>query len=750
VSAVASIRRRGLLQGAGSLTLTFFWGAAARATTPLRRPGNLERHQRLSAWLRIDADNTVTLMVGKVELGQGILTAVAQVCAEELQIDLARLKIIAGDTAVVPNEGVTAGSRSMAECAAAVRGASAEVRELLVRLAAIALQQPAAQLRVQDGVVLAADGRSVTYGQLVAERTLDREATGQIKLKRIGPDRYVGTSVEPLELRAKVLGQAVFVHEMRPTGMLHGHVVRPPSLASTLRSVDLTAAQRVPGVVKVVRNGAFLGVIAQRQEQAAEAARQLSASAQWDTPPVLPGHEGIYDWLLQSKQVRNIEVLNKPAPAIPVARAVEAEYRRPYQMHASIGPSAAIAVFKPDGGVEVMTHSQSVFETADALAKLLGIARNKVRLRHVMGSGCYGHNMADDAAADAALLAREVPGRPVRLIYTREDEHLWEPYGSAMVMRTRAQLDERGDILDWRLEVWSTSHFARPNGNPANFLSARFLSPPLPVPESVNLGPPNYAAERNAIALYEFPGQQVVTHFVTAVPLRASALRGLGAYSNVFAIESFIDELAAIARADPLEYRLRYLKDQRAVAVLQAVAKRFAWSRWSAKPGHGRGIAFARYKNLQGYCAVAMEVSVDRASGRIRVVRVVASADGGHIVHPANSVRQIEGGIVQSLSWSLKEEVRFDRSRVLSRDWESYPILTFSEVPPIEVELMERRGEPFLGLGEVSQGPTGAALANAVADATGVRLRQLPFVPERVLQSLAEQASAPRARPTAT
>jgi CO/xanthine dehydrogenase Mo-binding subunit len=405
-------------------------------------------------------------------------------------------------------------------------------------------------------------------------------------------------------------------------------------------------------------------------------------------------------------------------------------------MHASIGTSAAIATLGADGVMLIQTHSQSVFETALAISKMLGMAPDKVRCQHLQGAGCYGHNLADDAAADAALLAAAVPGKTVRLQYTRAQEHLWEPYGSAMVIQTQAGLDEQGNVLDWDLQLWSTPHGTRPSGEPGNLLSARYLAKPFAMPLPVNAGGPNYAADRNAIALYDFPGHQVLTHFITEMPLRASSTRGLGAYANVFAIESFIDELAFAAQVDPVAYRLRYLKDERARDALVKAAEKFGWATWRKTEGRGRGIGFARYKNIAGYCAVAMEVEVNRQTGRIRVIRAVASSDTGQVVNPDGVMNQIEGGMIQSLSWSLKEEVKFDDTKVLSNDWSSYPILTFSEVPPIEVVLIDRPGAPFLGTGEASQGPTSAALANAVFDATGVRFRRLPLTPERVKEGL--------------
>jgi CO/xanthine dehydrogenase Mo-binding subunit len=735
--------RRGFLQSTGYLTLAFaipLEDALSQGTPASAKPrlaGDLNTTRNLSAWLRINANQTVTLMVGKVELGQGILTAVTQICADELDVDLKQVQVISGDTALVPNEGVTAGSFSMPYCATAVQQASAEVRAILLQLAADKLQQPAASLSVQGGLIRSASGAQVAYWDLVVGEALNREATGQVKLKLASDYRYIGRPVQRVDLPPKMLGQSIFLQEHHPAGMLYGHIVRPPTYQAKLLSVNLALAQRMPGVVKVVRNGSFLGVIAKREGQALAAAKALTATAKWKVEKVLPGDDGIFDWLRKTTPNKIIQTKVQPRVGGPVpAKTMQATYYRPYHMHASIGTSAAMATLGADGVMLIQTHSQSVFETALAISKMLGMAPDKVRCQHMQGSGCYGHNLADDAAADVALLAAAVPGHSVRLQYTREQEHLWEPYGSAMVIQTQAGLDEQGNVLDWDLQLWSTPHGTRPSGEPGNLLSARYLAKPFAMPLPVNAGGPNYAADRNAIALYDFPGHQVLTHFITEMPLRASSTRGLGAYANVFAIESFMDELAAAAQVDPVEYRLRYLKDERAHDALVKAADKFGWANWRKTEGRGRGIGFARYKNIAGYCAVAMEVEVNRQNGRIRVIRAVASSDTGQVVNPDGVMNQIEGGLIQSLSWSLKEEVKFDDTKVLSNDWSSYPILTFSEVPPIEVVLIDRPGAPFLGTGEASQGPTSAALANAVFDATGVRFRRLPLTPERVKEGL--------------
>jgi CO/xanthine dehydrogenase Mo-binding subunit len=734
--------RRRVLQGAGYVALAFSIPATdAQAQAPAaekpRLPGDLNIVRNISAWIRINSDKTVTLLIGKVELGQGILTAVAQICADELDIDLKQLKVVSGDTALVPNEGVTAGSFSMPNCGPAVRQASAEARKIMLDLAAEKLKAPADKLTVKDGVVSAQGAGSVSYWDLAVGKALEREAMGNVKPKAIADYRYVGKDVPRLDIPAKMTGEEIFVHELRPKGMLYGQITRPPTYKAKLASLDSSAVEKMPGVLKVVRNGSFLGVIAEREEQANAAAQALFNAAKWDVEKGLPGNDGMEDWLTKTKPARMIDTKKQPrVGGDPAVKTLEATYYRPYHMHASIGTSAAIATMGADGVMTIQTHSQSVFETSAAIAKMLGLEPSKVRCQHVQGSGCYGHNMADDAAADAALLAAAMPGKPIRLQYTREGEHRWEPYGSAMVIKTRAGLDKDGNVLDWDLTLFSTPHGTRPGGQPGNLLSARYLEKPFEMPTPQNNGGPNFAADRNAIALYDFPGHNVLTNFITDMPLRVSSTRGLGAYANVFAIESFIDELAVAAGVDPVQYRLRFMKDERGRDVIARAADLFGWSKWQKKDGRGRGIGFAKYKNIAGYCAVALEVEVNKRNGRIRVLRAAAAADSGHIVSPDGVRNQIEGGLIQSLSWTLKEEVKFDDTSVTSQDWASYPILTFNEVPAIEVALIDRPGTPFLGTGEASQGPTGGALANAVFDATGVRFRRLPLTPDRVKAGL--------------
>ncbi len=442
--------------------------------------------------------------------------------------------------------------------------------------------------------------------------------------------------------------------------------------------------------------------------------------------------------MIKSLPSKDATIGVKQGPALASARTFEAVYTKPYMSHASIGPSCALAELK-DGKMTVWTHSQGVFPLRGELVKALKMPAAAIRCVHAEGSGCYGHNGADDVAVDAALLARAVPGRPVRLQWMRDDEFKWEPYGAAMVMRAKAALGSDGKIADWEYELWSNTHSTRPaSTNGTNVLAAWYLGEPQRMGPPTSPPQPAGGGDRNAIPLYDFPNQRVIHHFVQDMPIRVSALRTLGAYANVFALESFMDELAAAAGADPIAFRLAHMKDPRARAVIEAVAKRAGWKEGEKGDGtRGRGLGFAKYKNLACYVAVVADVEIDRASGVVRVPRAFAAVDSGLIINPDGLSAQIEGGIIQSVSWTLKEEVRFDKSGILARDFATYPILTMPEAPKVEIELINRPSERPLGSGEGSQGPAVAAVANAFAHATGKRIRDLPFHPARVKAALA-------------
>ncbi|MDC0711340.1 molybdopterin-dependent oxidoreductase [Stigmatella sp. ncwal1] len=727
----APLKRRTFLQG--SLVLAFSLAGPRALSAPPRPkplPGSLQRNPQLDAWLHLGTDGSLTLKTGKVELGQGVLTALGQICADELDVEMSRLTIVSGDTQRSPNEGATAGSMSISQGGLAVRHAAAEVRSILLAMASKQLGVPTPRLTVKDGTITAPSGKgSVTYWSLLGGRTLERRATGTVKPKAPSERRYSGQSVPRIDLPAKLTGDTSFLQDFRPPNLAHGRVVRAPSPGAALLEADVSSVERMPGVLRVVRNGNFLGVIATGEWQAIQASAALARSARWQEQTRLPADP--YTWLQSQPTVDTvIQDIVRPGSATP-AKTVEASYRRPYQLHGSIGPSCAVAEWNGER-LTVYTHSQTIFDTTKAIAKMLGLPADAVHGKHLPGAGCYGHNGADDVAADAALLAHAQPGRAIRVQWSRQDEHTCEPYGSAMVTKIQASVGSQGDVLDWAYELWSNPHSTRPGGDPGNLLAGRSLEKPFAMPTPMAIGPPNYAADRNAIPLYAFPGQRVTTHLVNEMPVRVSSHRGLGAYANVFSIESFMDELAHAASADPVEYRLRQLQDERARAVIRKAAERFGWTSFARKPQHGRGIGFARYKNLASYCAVCLEVFIEPDSQRVRVVRAVLAADAGEVVNPDGIRNQLEGGLIQSLSWSLKEAVQHDGRRILSRDWSSYPILTFSEVPPVELELIDHPGEPFLGAGEASQGPTAAALANAVFDATGLRVRELPLTPQRL------------------
>ncbi len=736
------ISRRAVLAGSGALVLSF--SSAGRltaqdnapppsATLAVARPlpGSLKQTPYLDSWIRIDADGAITVFTGKAELGQGIKTALMQIAAEQLDVDFDRIKIITADTALTPNEGYTAGSHSMQDSGTAVMHAAAQARQFLIAEAATRAGVPAAQMKTQDAAVIAPDGRRFGYGEVVSARLLHVAAAATSPLKDPSQYKIMNRRIPRVDIPAKVTGGSAFVQDLRPDGMVHARVVRPPSYGAQLAGVDDGAVRKMPGVVKVVRDGSFLAVIAQREFQAIEAMRALAAVARWNETAQLPDANGLGAFLT-SLPAQDITVLDRQQSASSGAKTLSATYSRPYLAHGSIGPSCAVAQLDNDT-LTVWTHTQGVYPDRAAIAEMMGMAPDKVRCIHSEGAGCYGHNGADDAAADAALLARAVPGHPVRVQWTREQEHAWEPYGPAMLIKLDAALDG-GGIVNWDHEVWSNTHSTRP-GPAGSLLSARYLGKPFPEPPPKPIPMPEGGGDRNSIPIYTIPSARVIYHFLPTMPVRVSALRALGGFMNVFAIESFMDELAAAAGADPVAFRLKHLDDPRAREVVATAAERFGWATKprAAAPGRGQGFGFARYKNLAAYCAVACEIEVDRDSGRARMRRAVAAVDSGQVVNSDGIANQIEGAILQSMSWTLYESVTFDERRITSVDWSSYPILRFSAVPDeMEIHVINRPGMPFLGSGEAGQGPAAAAVANAIADATGHRFRDLPISAERI------------------
>jgi nicotinate dehydrogenase subunit B len=703
---------------------------------PRKLPGSLDGNRVLSRWLSVNRDGTVTVFPGKVEIGQGILTALMQIVAEELDIAIERIRLAPASTAYSPDEGITSGSRSIQEGGMALRYAAAEARDLLLERAATKLGVSVERLEVADGESRARGGARTTYWEVASDELLKREATPGLIPKMPEEHVYVGTAVQRRDIPAKVTGVPSYVQDMDLPGMLHGRIARPPGRRARLLSIEESEVRGLPGVAAVVRDGDFLGVVAAREEQAIRAQRRLARGARWEVTPTLPGSTDPRYLLGGSSEDEVISEKSNPAAANR-AKTHSAEYTRPFIAHASIGPSCAIGLFE-HGKYTVWTHSQGIYPLRANLAKALRVPESDIVVTHAEGAGCYGHNGADDAALDAALLARAVPGRPVRLQWMREDEFQWEPLGSGMVVRMSAALGDDGAIVDWTHELWSHGHSTRPGADKegANLLAAWHLAQPVKKPRPGNPGLPGGGSHRNAIPLYDFPSQRVVNHLVREAPLRTSALRSLGAHANVFAIESFMDELAHMAGADPVAFRLRHLRDARGRAVIEAVARRAGWRSGERGDGmRGRGIGFARYKNLGCYVAVIVEIE---AENEVRVKRAYAAVDAGQVINPDGLVNQIEGGIVQTVSWTLKEQVNYDREAVTTRTWDDYPILTFAETPEIDVEVLNCPTEPALGAGEGAQGPTGAAIANAVYNALGVRLRDMPLTRERLIAAIAQ------------
>jgi CO/xanthine dehydrogenase Mo-binding subunit len=693
-------------------------------------PLSLKNNPRLAQWVRFETDGTATVFSGKVELGQGIVTAIAQIAAEELELPLDKLAIVAGDTTRAPDEWYTAGSQSIEVGGAAMRLACAEVRHLFLEAAARRFEVGAAELRIRDGIIeVPGTDLRTSYWELAPEVSLARDATGSIAPRPVAQHRIVGQSTARRDIPRKLAG-AAFVHDMELPGMLHARVVRPRAFGARLEALDESAVRALPGVTHVVRSGSFVAVVARREEQAVKAAEKATALARWREAPALPAQQEITAFL-QSLPSSVTKVHERGAAPAAAARRFAASYSKPYIAHASIGPSCALAAFE-EGRMRIWSHTQGPHHLRAQIATVLGLPTENVDVIHRDGAGCYGHNGADDVALDAALVARAC-GHPVRLQWSREEELAWSPCGSAMAVSIAAGIDAAGNITDWKHELWSHTHVKRPGmGSGVNLLAAWMMEPPLPVPPPRDMPLPAGGGDRNAVPLYDFGHDEVHNHFIAEMPLRVSALRTLGAYANVFAIESMLDEIARAIGADPVAYRLRHLKDVRGRAVIEAAARASSWGQPLGR-NRGRGIGFARYKNLSAYCAVVAEIEV---AEKIELKRMFAAVDAGQVVNPDGLINQIEGGIVQAASWTLLEEMRWEREGLLTRSWEEYPILGFAEIPQVEVLLLNQPDLPGLGTGECAAGPTAAAIANALHDALGVRARNLPLTAEQIAKAI--------------
>ena len=705
------------------------------AAEPAVMPKHLAANPVLGQWIRVDGSGVVEIQVGKVELGQGILTALAQLAADELDVDLDCIRMKPADT-TGPDEGVTAGSLSVQDSGPALRQAAADVRARFVAAAARRWAVDRDAVHVAHGRLTGPGGEECGYGDLAGDVDLDVPADPQVPVKPLAEQRLTGTAVPRLDLADKVAGRPRYVQDLRLPGLWFARVIRPPSPGAVLLSVDEGTAG---GEATVVRDGSFLAVAGPAEAEVLRAVERVRAAAVWREHDTLPD-EGDIDAFLRAGPHEAIEVVqdgvnDDVAATGPVAgQHLRATYRRPFLAHAAIGPSCAVAVWHPDDRVEVWSHSQGVHPLGRAIAAALGLPASAVHVRHAEGSGCYGHNAADDAAFDAVLVARALPGRPVQVLWSRQDELAWAPLSSAMVADVEASLDASGRLASWRYDVYSQGHTSRPGyaGVPG-LLAATTLTDPATYPAAVDPPAANGAGStRNALPGYDLPNRRVTGHRLLETPIRTSAMRSLGAYFNVFAIESFMDEAAAAAGRDPLDFRLAHLTDERGRRVLRLAADAAGWAR-DLPEGHGLGVGYARYKGRGAWCAVVAEVE---ALNEVRLLRLWVAADVGHVVNPDGVRNQLEGGAVQSTSWTLMERVRFDRRRITSVDWETYPILPFSRAPQVRVEIAPGDGNPSVGAGEAAQGPTAAAIGNALAAAVGVRVRDLPLTADAVVAAI--------------
>ena len=726
--------RRALLQAvaSGALIIGFGLGRAGAqttGTTTVPSGAKSVAADEVDSYLAIGGDGRITVFSGKVDLGTGIRTAMTQIAAEELDVPMDRITVIQGDTLLTPDQGPTYGSLSIQSGGIQLRQAAATARRHLVGLAAGKLGVPEAELVVEDGVVKPkAGGAGLTYAALVSGGSLALKLDKDLTTKDPAAFTLVGKPVARLDIPAKTTGRFTYMQDAKVDGMLHGRVVRPPALGAELRDVDESSVQGIPGVVKVVREGNFLGVVAASEWGAIRAAQALKAT--WSDWQGLPDQAKLWDDVRATKVTKDDVTSNvgDAASALPQgAKRLAATYEFPIHTHGSIGPSCAIAELR-DGKLTAWTASQMTHALRKQLAAMMGMAVEDVRCIYLEGSGCYGRNGHEDAAGDAALLARAV-GKPVRVQWSRQDEHGWDPKGPPTLIDLRAALDADGNVVAW------DSEFFIPEGAAGNVpLVAASLAG---LPHETVMSPGNII--QNSALPYAFPNIRTVCHRLASTPFRPSWIRTPGRMQNTYANEAFLDELAAAAGADPLEFRLRVLKDARGIELLHRLA---ALSKWEKRPSpardsggdvaRGRGMSYVKYELNRTYVGAVADVEVNRGTGEIRVPRFFVVHDCGQIINPDGLRNQIEGNVIQTTSRTLKEEVTFDRSMVTSLTWASYPIITFPEVPEVVIDLIDRPAEKPWGGGEPSSAVIPGAISNAVFDATGVRLRTVPYTPDRV------------------
>lgn len=694
-------------------------------------PASVINNPRPDRWIRFEPARNVRLSVGKVEIGQGVLTALAQIAAEELDVGLDRIRVVSGDTDDAPDEGSTSSSLSIEVSGASVRLIAAEVRARVLDRLAQRLNCAPADIAVVDGVFFRGEvPTGHDYWNFAQEVDLARAADGTASRKPFARYRVVGQPAPRIDLPAK-LGGGAFIHDLVRPDMLHARMLRQPYRGARLAAFDESAIRRAAaGELRVLRLGDFVAFISSDETTVQRAAAAAAQHARWESVREIAPAQQEATWLIGQPSIDR--VLGDPvSPAR--GEVFEARYSRPYIAHAAIGPSCALAEQR-NGHLSVWTHSQAVYPLRNSLAGILGRQPETISVHHVQGAGCYGHNGADDVALDAALIAEQIADHCIRVQWRREEEFAFEPVGPAQTVTIRAVLDGTGRPRDWTAEIWAGSHVQRPAMG-GNMLAHEAL--PTPAPEPRPADPPEAnggGGTRNGVPLYDFAAKRIIHHLVQRTPVRTSALRGLGALPNVFALESALDELAARIGEDPVAYRLGLLSNGRARGVIETAASRAGWSRrWPAGSGRGLGMGFAQYKNRSAYAAVVAEVEVEQ---EVWLRHVWCAADAGLVINPDGARNQLEGGILQAASFTLKEQVTFGSYGITSVDWESYPILRFSEVPEIDCVLIDAPEQPSLGMGECTIGPTAAAIGNAVAHALGARIRDLPMTRERIAAAL--------------
>lgn len=695
-------------------------------------PASLAANPKLSSWVRFTEDGRVAISPGKVEIGQGIVTALAQIVADELDVDMSRIEMIRASTAMSPNEGVTSGSLSVQQSGRALRQVCAEVRQHFLAAASERLGIDASLLGIDDGTISGPGNVRTSYWELSRDVSLDHDATAGATAKSAAKRAIAGHSVQRVDIPDKVFARPRFIHDQVLPDQLHGQVLRPDVSGAKLIALDETAARAVHGVVAVVRDGGFAGVVAETEAAAEAALKALRKDATWSAGEPLPDEDDLAGFLKSQPVETTVIDTRTTATTGKPARTLRRQYTRPYIAHASIAPSCAMAQWDGDR-VHVWTHSQGVYLLRADLAIVIELPPENIVVEHMEGAGCYGHNAADDVALDAVLLAKAAC-RPVRVQWSRHDEMSHAPFGAAMAIEIEADLDAENEIIGWRHAIWSNGHAARPGraAQPA-LLAATEIANPYPRMISTNPTAANGGGgDRNSVPLYDLKAWTVTSHRLLTMPVRTSALRTLGGQGNVFAIESLLDEIAALRGEDPIAFRLRHLRDERARDVIRAVARRVQWKP-QKRSGVGYGVGFARYKNTGGYCAAIAEIE---GADDIRVKRLTLAVDVGETINPDGVVNQIEGGAIQATSWVLKERVRFDRTRITSTSWTDYPILIFSEVPTVDVEIIQRPEIEPVGAGEAAHGPVTAAIANAVYDCLGVRIRSLPITRDKIIAAM--------------